>query len=199
MFFDGASSSEGVVAGVVLVSPCQETMFLSYKLEFEATNNVAEYEAMVLGLRAAKEMGIKEITVFGDAKVIIQQVRNAYQAKHPRFMSYINEVWDLIENFFSSFNISFIPREKNDLADSLVISASFFRIPLPPKRKYHVEIKYRLVVPDNVRHWKVFEDGLEIKNFLQAFDEFSALHIDQDPNLEGHPYPEEFLNKISNH
>jgi hypothetical protein len=71
MFFDGASSSEGVGAGVVFVSPCQETISLSYKLEFETTNNVAEYEALVLGLRAAKEMGIEEVVVFGDAELII--------------------------------------------------------------------------------------------------------------------------------
>jgi hypothetical protein len=62
MFFDGASSREGVGAGVVFVSPTQETISLSYKLEFEATNNVAEYEALVLGLRAAKDMGIKDIS-----------------------------------------------------------------------------------------------------------------------------------------
>jgi hypothetical protein len=74
-------------------------------------------------------------------------------------------VWDLIENFFSSFNISFIPREKNALADSLSISTSLFRVPLLAKRKYDVDIKYRPVVLDNVRHWKVFEDDLEIKNF----------------------------------
>jgi ribonuclease HI len=168
MFFDGASSSEGAGAGVVFMSPSQETISLSYKLEFKTTNNVVEYEALVLGLRATKEMGIEEIAVFGDAEVIIQQVRNAYRAKHPRLRSYRNEVWDSIENFFSSFNISFIPREKNALADSLAISASLFRIPLSPKKKYDVEIKYRPAVPDNVRHWKVFEDDLEIKNFLSC-------------------------------
>jgi hypothetical protein len=67
IFFDGASSKEGVGAGVVFVSPCQDTILLSYKLEFEATNNVAEYEARVLGLRVAKDMGIEELSVFGDA------------------------------------------------------------------------------------------------------------------------------------
>jgi hypothetical protein len=71
MFFDEASSSKGTGAGVVLVSPWQETISLSYKLKFEATNNVAEYEALVLGMRAAKEMGIKELAVFGDAELII--------------------------------------------------------------------------------------------------------------------------------
>jgi hypothetical protein len=61
MFFDGACSREGAGAGVFFVSPSQETVALSYKLEFDTTNNVAEYEALVLGMRAAKEMGIKEI------------------------------------------------------------------------------------------------------------------------------------------
>jgi hypothetical protein len=72
MFFDGASSEKGVGARVIFISPCQETIHLSYKLEFETTNNVAEYEALVLGMRAAKEMGIKEMVVLGDAELIIQ-------------------------------------------------------------------------------------------------------------------------------
>jgi ribonuclease HI len=71
MFFDGASSREGVGVGVVFVSPAQEIISLSYKLEFEITNNVAEYEALVLGLRVAKDMGIKEISMFGDAELIV--------------------------------------------------------------------------------------------------------------------------------
>jgi hypothetical protein len=78
MFFDGASSSIGAGAGVVFKSPSQEIISLSYKLEFEATNNVAEYEALVLGLRAAKEMGIKEVAVFGDAELIVQQIKGVY-------------------------------------------------------------------------------------------------------------------------
>jgi ribonuclease HI len=152
IFFDRASSSEGAGTGVDFVSPCQETISLSYKLEFEATNNVVEYEALVLGLRDAKEMGIEGLAVFVDDELIIQQVINAYRAKHPWLRSYKDEVWDLIVNFFSSFNISFIPREENTLADSLVVSASLFRIPLPPKIKYDVEIRYRPSVLDNIKH-----------------------------------------------
>jgi ribonuclease HI len=154
-FFNGASSREGVGAGVFFVSPCRETIPLSYKLEFEATNNVAEYDALVLGLRAAKDMGIEELAVFGDAKTIVHQVKNVYQAKHPRLKNYRNEVWDLIDNFFLAFNISFIPREENTMADFLAISASNFRIPLSPKIRYDVEVRYRPSIPDNIKHWKV--------------------------------------------
>jgi ribonuclease HI len=197
MFFDGASSREGAGAGVVFVSPAQEIISLSYKLEFEATNNVAEYEALVLGLRAAKEMRIQEVAVFGDAELVVQQIRNAYQAKHPRLRSYRNEVWDLVDSFFSAFNISFIPREENTVADSLAASASNFKVPLPPKFRYDVEVKYRPSIPDNVKHWKVFEDDLEIKKFLETVEEFSEMHIDQDSVSEEKLDGGNFLNKIA--
>jgi ribonuclease HI len=178
MFFNGASSSEGVGARVVFISPSQEIISLSYKLQFETTNNVAEYEALVLGMRAAKKMGIREMAMFGDAELIIQQVRNVYRANHPRLKIYRNGVWDLIDNLFLAFNISFVPREDNASVDSLAVSASLFRIPLPPKIPCAVEIRYRPSIPDNVKHWKVFEDDLEIEKFLQSVDGFSALHIE---------------------
>jgi ribonuclease HI len=111
MFFDGASSKETVGDGIVFISPTQETISLSYKLEFETTKNVAEYEALVLDLRASKDMKIEELAVFGYAELIVHQVRNMYQAKHLRLKAYRNEVWDTFDSFFLSFNISFVPRE----------------------------------------------------------------------------------------
>jgi ribonuclease HI len=199
MFFDGASSKEGVGARVVFFSPAQETISLSHKQEFETTNNVAEYESLLLGLRVAKDMGIEEISIFGDAELIVHQIKNLYQTKHPRFRSYRNEVWDLVDSFLSAFNISFIPREENTMVDSLVVSASNFRIPIPPKIKYDVEVKYKPSIPNNVKYWKVFEDDLELKNFLDIVDDFSTLHIDRDHDSEINPHANVFLNKIYNH
>jgi ribonuclease HI len=199
MFFDGASSSIGAGVGIVFRSPSQETISLSYKLEFEVTNNVAEYEALVLGLRAAKEMGIREMVVFEDAELIVQQVKNIYQTKHPRLNNYRNEVWDLIDSFFLAFNISFIPREENAPADFLSFSASLFEAPALPSDRSEVEIRYRPSVPDNVKYWKVFEDDQEIEKFLQSIDDFSALHIDEDPDTEDDNHPGEIFNKITDH
>jgi ribonuclease HI len=199
MFFYGASSKEGVGAGVVFISPTQEIISLSYKLEFETTNNVAEYEALVLGLRATKDMMIEELAVFVDAELIVHQAKNMYQAKHPKLRTYRNEVWHLVDNFFSYFNISFVPREENTMEDFLVVSASNFIVPFPPKLKYDVEVKYRPSIPNNVKHWKVFEDDLEIKIFLETMDEFSALHIDQDHDTEKILDVDIFLNKIVDH
>ena len=72
MFFDGACSKEAAGVAVFLVSPTQECIHLSFKLTFQVTNNIAEYEALILGLNVAKEMGIKGLKVFGDADLIIQ-------------------------------------------------------------------------------------------------------------------------------
>jgi ribonuclease HI len=177
MFFNGASSKEGAGAGMVFISPAQEIIALSCKLEFETTNNVAEYEDLVLGLRDAKDMGIKEVSVFGDVELVVKKVRNIYQAKHLRMRYYRNEVWDLIDSFFLDFNISFIPREDNTVANSLATSKRNFKVPLPPKLKYDIEVKYKPCIPDNVKHWKLFEDDIEIKRFLETIDKFSALHI----------------------
>jgi ribonuclease HI/uncharacterized small protein (DUF1192 family) len=199
MFFDGASSSIGAGARVVFKSPSQETISLSYKLEFEVTNNVAEYEALVLGLRAAKEMGIREMAVFGDAELIVQQVKNVYQTKHPRLKNYRNEVWDLIDSFFLAFNISFIPRADNAPADFQAFSASLFKAPASPADRLEVEIRYRPSVPDNVKHWKVFEDDQEIEKFLQSIDDFFASRIDEDPDKEPDHHPGELLNKVAEH
>lgn len=59
MHFDGASSKEGNGAGIVLTSPSSELLYYVFKLEFEATNIVVEYEALLLGLNVAKDLGIK--------------------------------------------------------------------------------------------------------------------------------------------
>ena len=71
MYFDGASAQSSAGVGVVLISPSKENIHLSYKLDFKTTNNVAEYEALLLGLKASKEMGIMCMNIFGDADLII--------------------------------------------------------------------------------------------------------------------------------
>ena len=72
MYFDGASAQNSTSTGVMLISPSKENIHLSYKLDFKTTNNVAEYEALLLGFKVAKEMGIMCMNIFGDTDLIIQ-------------------------------------------------------------------------------------------------------------------------------
>ena len=69
MYFDGSSSKEGAQAGVLMISARGEVISLMYKLEFKTINNTAEYEALILGLRVAKDLGIQELDVFGDSEL----------------------------------------------------------------------------------------------------------------------------------
>jgi hypothetical protein len=113
----------------------------------------------------------------------------------------MNEVWDLVNNFFLAFNISFIPREENAPADCLAFTASLPEVPELPTVRSDIEIKYRPSVPDNVKHWKVFEDDQDIEFFFQSVDDFFVSHIDEDTDIEGEPdhHPGELVNKIVDH
>jgi ribonuclease HI len=93
MFFDGASSYLGAGDGALLIAPDDQFVIpFSYRLQWyiDCTNNVCEYEALVLGLEAARRMKIKNLEVFGDAELIIKQINWQYQSKHPRLQSYRN-------------------------------------------------------------------------------------------------------------
>jgi hypothetical protein len=71
MNFDGATCREGVGAGVWIYHPNRDSKLCSYKLVFECTNNMAEYEALILGLKVLEELGAKRIVVLGDSELII--------------------------------------------------------------------------------------------------------------------------------
>ena len=74
MSFDGASNAKGHGVGFVLISPSGKHYPLTARLEFECTNNVAEYEACVLGLQATIEKRIKKLKVYGDSSLVIYQL-----------------------------------------------------------------------------------------------------------------------------
>ena len=81
MYFDSSSSKKGAGVGILLISPGRESVSLMYKLEFVTTNNTTEYEELILGLKDAKYMGIQQIFIYGNSKLVVQQVRDKYQVK----------------------------------------------------------------------------------------------------------------------
>jgi ribonuclease HI len=170
LYFDDASSREGSGEGIVLISPTQQVVTLSYKLQFQITNNSAEYEAFILGMKETKDLGVEQMVVFGDSELIIQQVRDLYKVKNVKLKKYRNEVWSLIEQYFPAFNLNHISREINELADSLAIAASNFKVILDVKAAYAVQIKHRPSIPDNIKCWQVFEDNREIKKFFECME-----------------------------
>ena len=138
MHFDGAVSKEGAGAGVSVAGPGFEYNSFSFKLYFECTNNVAEYEALILGIKIIKKHEIKKVIIYGDSELVINQFKGVYQAKHPRMRAYRNVVLDLLQDI-PEYQFVVVPREKNAIADALEVSASLFKIFIHPNKNMRLK------------------------------------------------------------
>ena len=87
------------------------------------TNNMAEYEALVRALRRAREMAVTSVFVYTDSQLVANQILGSYRVRNDRLRKYLQEAQNMIEDF-NSFEIRYIPREKNGLADKLAKSAA---------------------------------------------------------------------------
>jgi len=108
LYFDGAVSRHGKGTGIVLKSPLGHIFKFSYRLEFEATRNVAEYEALLLGIEKEKILKVKLLSIKGDSDLVIMQIKNKFTCKNQRLRNYRNVVWDTME-YFDSINLEAIP------------------------------------------------------------------------------------------
>jgi ribonuclease HI len=184
MDFDGAVSKEGAGARVWLHNHRKRySENHSYKLNFQCTNNVAEYEALMLGLKLLKKVGAKKIMVRGDSELIIKQIKGEYAAKHPSLRAYRNVVLDALK-CFNEIDLQVMSRGQNILADGLATSAASCKIPFRQTRPYTVEVKCRPTVPDNIRYWKVFGNDDQIEDFLQCKNDFECTNIDLEDEDE---------------
>jgi ribonuclease HI len=113
MNFDGSKMRRGLGAGIILISPKGDKMHYMLQIHFTALNNVAKYEALIHGLKMAKDIGIRRILCFGDSDLVVHQVSGDWDAKDANMASYCFYVQQLCE-FFEGCEFHHIPRENND-------------------------------------------------------------------------------------
>jgi ribonuclease HI len=118
LFVDGASNSKGSGVGVVLVSPEGLILEQAVRLKFSASNNEAEYEALLIGLRTTERLGSCHLQVFCDSQLVANQVSGEYQARDERMSVYLATVRLLLDKF-ESVHVAQIGREHNSHADIL--------------------------------------------------------------------------------
>jgi ribonuclease HI len=87
-----------------------------------ATNNQAEYEALIRALEAARDYGLDEVDVRGDSELIVKQVRGEWNANDPQLKEYRIEVRQLLDGF-ERWSLEHVPRELNERADKLANEA----------------------------------------------------------------------------
>jgi ribonuclease HI len=92
MFFDGSLMKTGAGAGLLFISPLEKHLRYVLCLHFPVSNNVAEYEALVDGLRIAIELGVRCLDARGDSQLVIDQVMKNSHCRDPKMEAYYDEV-----------------------------------------------------------------------------------------------------------
>jgi ribonuclease HI len=118
MYFDGSLNLEGAGAGVLLISPTGEQLKYVLQIFWKVSNNEAEYEALLHGLCLAASLGIKQLLVYGDSAVVINQVNKSWDRNKENMDAYCLDVCKL-ENKFYGLEFHHVVRDNNVAADVL--------------------------------------------------------------------------------
>jgi ribonuclease HI len=120
LYTDGAARGNPgpAGAGAVIVNPAGHIMAKVGKFLGESTNNVAEYTGLILGLKRAKAMGIKELDVFADSELMVKQLSGDYAVKADHLKPLHDEAKSLLKAF-PDVHVAHIPREENSAADEM--------------------------------------------------------------------------------
>jgi len=120
---DGSSNQQRSETRVILEGPNGILIEQALKFAFKTSNNQAEYEALIVGMLLAKELGAQSLLVKSDSVLVIGQVTGDYQAKDPQLALYLRYV-RVLRAVFSTFDLVHVPREQNSRADLLSKLAS---------------------------------------------------------------------------
>jgi ribonuclease HI len=123
MYFDGSLMKIGAGAGLLFISPLGKHLRYMLCLHFPASNNVAEYEALVNGLRIAIELGVRCLDARGDSQLVIDQVMKNSHCRDRKMEAYCDKVRRLEDKFYG-LELNHIARRYNETADELVKIAS---------------------------------------------------------------------------
>ena len=113
----------GAGAGLLLISPLDVHMRYVIRIHFAASSNIAEYEALINGLKIDIELGVRRLDVRGDSQLVINQVKKASSCHDPKMEAYCKEVRKL-EDRFHSLELIHVARRNNEAADKLAKIAS---------------------------------------------------------------------------
>ena len=130
VYVDGVANQRGSGVGIVLISSDGAAIEKSLRLGFSATNNEAEYEALLQGMTMVQRVGGRVIEAFSDSKLVVGQVMGELEARDARMQEYLERVKRL-QSSFESFNLTHVSRSANTHADSLATLATSSAHDLP--------------------------------------------------------------------
>ena len=99
VFMDGATGALGAGARIVIITSERIRVEHSFRLGFKASNNEVEYKALLIGLRAILNLGDREVEVYSDSRLVVNQVQGIFEAKDPRMIEYLRLVKQITNQF----------------------------------------------------------------------------------------------------
>nr|GEW58769.1 reverse transcriptase domain-containing protein [Tanacetum cinerariifolium] len=176
LFTNGSSCVDGSGAGLILTSPEGTEFTYALRFQFAASNNEAEYEALIAGLHIAAQMGVSNVHVSVDSKLVANQVLGAYVAKEENMIKYLEKVKSLVSGF-TNFSINQVPRSKNKKADALskIASTSFTHL----SKQILVEILKEKSIQEKKVTTVVEEDGPTWMTSIMEYLKEGTLHSDR--------------------
>ncbi|GKF44395.1 reverse transcriptase domain-containing protein [Tanacetum coccineum] len=118
LFTNGDASSNGSGAGLILIDPEGKEYTYALRFGFKITNNEAEYEALLAGLRISQETEITSLAIFVDSQLLVNQIKGTYAAKQPTIREYLQNTKEALKGF-DGYTIEHIRRNQNKKADAL--------------------------------------------------------------------------------
>ena len=128
MYFDGVSNQHGYGVGVLLIAPNEVHIPLSVKLNFIVTNNVAKYEACIIGLEALLAIDVKEVEIYTDSALVLAQAQRIWKTKEEHLKPYQAYLEKVCQKF-TTIKYTYVPRYHNQFADALAMLASLVQLP----------------------------------------------------------------------
>ncbi|XP_074315143.1 uncharacterized protein LOC141651324 [Silene latifolia] len=126
LYIDGASNARGAGVGLVLRSPKGDMIVQAIRCEFKATNNEAEYEALIFGMQMASGLKVRNLRVYSDSLLVVNHVNNEYVARDSKMIAYLKIATEQ-KLKFRTFKITQVPREQNVEAGALATLGSTFQ------------------------------------------------------------------------
>jgi len=120
LFTDGACRGNPGVggAGAVITDDGGRVVWRSNEYFERCTNNIAEYKALILGLKGARQCGCRHLEIFMDSELLVKQINGSYQVKNENLKTLMKEVRELLSGFDCTV-VKHVPRSHNAQADRL--------------------------------------------------------------------------------
>ena len=96
---DGASSAMGAGAEIVIITPEGIRLEHSFRLGFKASNNEAEYEALIARQKTALDLGARNVEVYSDSRLVVNQVQGSFKARDSRMKEYLRVAKQIMAKF----------------------------------------------------------------------------------------------------